>query len=71
MMERAYKLLGILQSYAPTNAEQALCTTIYNRMQADGLTVEEIEAQLITALSDGVQHGNWFWININLTTDRV
>lgn len=61
-MDRAYQLLSILQSYATSSRCQAHCTTIYNQMQADGLTPTEIERNLITALADGIQYGNWPWI---------
>jgi hypothetical protein len=60
-MDRAYKLLGILQSYAPSEVAQQKCTTLYNKMQYKGLTTKEIELNLVIALHDGLAYGNWVW----------
>jgi len=62
MQTKAYRLLGILQEYAPDQDAQVICTTIFHRMRADGLTERDLEKQLVTALSDGLHHGNWPWI---------
>lgn len=71
-MTKAYQLLGILQSYAPTGKEQYEVSKWYNRLretiQTDlfcdtALEIEaEIEKALINILADGVNHGNWPWI---------
>jgi hypothetical protein len=60
--KNAYALLGILQSHAPTSKEQEMCTNLYNTMQKDGFTWKEIETELVSALIDGLRHGNWFWL---------
>ena len=59
--ELSYKLLGILQSMAPTGNEQFTLSEAYNQMQKDGLTNREIAANLAGILHDGLAHGNWPW----------
>jgi hypothetical protein len=62
--ENAYKMLGILQSYAPTGKEQQQLADIYNGCLADGhrRTVQVFAGILHT----GLTYGNWPW-----TSSRV
>lgn len=62
-MHRAYKLLGILQSYAPTLSAQSQAAKVCNRMRADRVSEKDIETHLVVALHDGLVHGRWFWGN--------
>jgi hypothetical protein len=59
--ERAYQLLGILRSYAPTSVEQARCTEHHNAFwEADpsgDLAVRELAHDLYL----GTKKGFWPW----------
>lgn len=57
----AYRLLGILQSHAPTATEQQMCTELTWKAESDGATHEDIEKMLVGVLSDGLNYGNWPW----------
>jgi hypothetical protein len=59
--ETSYKLLAVLQHYAPTGAEQERCAHFLAEMQLGGDTQQEIDAALAGALLDGLRHGNWPW----------
>lgn len=59
-MLREQKLLAILLSYTPNEEIRQLCLDAYRQMVIDRLSVEDIEAQLINCLHDGVVKGNWF-----------
>lgn len=58
-MERAYQLLGILQSYAPNASAQVKCTQIYNEAMAGGQ--HRATLVMVEALHDGLKFGNWPW----------
>jgi hypothetical protein len=60
-MKQSYILHGVLLHRAPDAKAQELCTAIYNRMQADGLTEDRIQLNIVQALNDGLAHGNWPW----------
>lgn len=61
MKSNGYALLGILQSYAPNGPAQQHCTNMVHRAEADGASDLDIEKMLASALSDGLNHGNWPW----------
>lgn len=56
----AYKLLSILQEYAPDQAGQQSCTELYNSLPH--ANVHEQVRHLACALVDGLQYGNWPWV---------
>lgn len=58
---RSYKLLGTLQSYAPHNAAQAMCSALYRKAQADGADERELQIAMVGAIGDGLKYGNWPW----------
>lgn len=58
-MSRAYRLLGILQSYAPNADAQLLCVRIYNDAMAEGS--HRAALVMVEALHDGLKFGNWPW----------
>jgi hypothetical protein len=60
-MQQSYILHGVLLTHAPNGKAQELCTAIYNRMQADGLTEKRVQLNIVQALADGLAHGNWPW----------
>jgi hypothetical protein len=60
-MNRAYKLLGILLSYAPNQAAQMKCSVYYNKMRHDNMSEKEIETSLIAILWEGIQFDTWPW----------
>jgi hypothetical protein len=57
-------LLGILQSYAPTNEEQLQCANDVWQIESQGATPIEVERFLIYAIADGLRYGNWPWTQI-------
>ena len=57
----AYKLLEILQSYAPDRCAQQQCAELVQEMEADGLSENEMVSRLAGALLDGLTYGNWLW----------
>lgn len=61
-LEIAYKLLGILQAYAPTGTAQQRCADWYNNLQKEGVTAGDIVIALTGCIRDGKMHGNWPWI---------
>lgn len=66
--EVAYQLLGILQRYAATSAEQAAMASAYNQMQSHGLSQPEVVARLAGFLHDGTAYGNWPWAETRVET---
>jgi hypothetical protein len=63
MYPKSYILLGVLQSYAPTGSVQQQCSDLYNEMQRDGNSDDQMVSMLAGHLKDGIDHGNWFWLN--------
>lgn len=70
MYPKSYILLGVLQSYAPTGKEQQQCADLYAEMQQDENQCastrcrdDEMVSMLAGHLKDGIDHGNWFWLN--------
>jgi hypothetical protein len=61
MTGRASVLLGVLLSYAETEAEQQKCTEMVLKAEADGAPPEEVEKVLVYSLADGLRYGNWPW----------
>jgi hypothetical protein len=56
----AYQLLGILQHYAPTGAEQQLVANLYNEIKAEG-SDRKLVIELSGMLIDGLAEHNWPW----------
>lgn len=61
---RSYRLLKILQEYAPNVSAQRKCLDIYIQAQDDSMPEEYIEYMMASSISDGLKHGNWPW-NMN------
>ena len=57
----AYKLLGILQSYAPTGKEQQLCSDVVAAMEKDGFSENGLVLGLTGYIRDGLLWGSWPW----------
>jgi hypothetical protein len=57
-----YKLLTVLQSYAPDEAAQVLVTKQLHEAQAEGASESALELMLAGAIVDGLRFGNWPWI---------
>lgn len=55
------ELLGILQAYAPTGTDQALCTELLNMAATHGADERDQHLLLAGALCDGLRYGNWPW----------
>jgi hypothetical protein len=62
--ENTNKLLGILQSHAPTGAAQQECSELYWDLQKNNETIEAVELGLVHALLDGLRYGNWPWTKV-------
>jgi len=62
---KAYKLLGVLQDYAPNQEARILCSKMLNEMRADKLPEPQVEERLVDAISDGLKYGNWPWVDVN------
>lgn len=58
---KAYRLLGLLQEYAPNAGAQQDCTNMYNSAIEDGADEKELEILLVGAIGDGLKYGNWPW----------
>lgn len=61
MSSNAQKLLAVLQDYAPTDKEQAVCSELIGTLFKQGLTSREIDGMLAGAIYDGIRYGNWPW----------
>jgi len=64
------QLVGILQFYAPTGAEQALVSQMVWDMFQDietGGDRQVVIRKLVGVLHDGLQHGNWPWTQYTVT----
>lgn len=61
MRDHRQALLAMLQDHAPDGAAQQRCTTLVWEAERDGATPADVEKMLVTALSDGLNHGNWPW----------
>lgn len=57
-----YKMLGILQSYAPDGAARQQCAEVLQQMEADHASPEQIVSYFAGALVDGLNYGNWLWV---------
>lgn len=68
MTDTSYQLLGILRHYAPTGSAQEACANLYREAQRDGNAGRELDKILAAALYDGLNAGNWPWVNVS---DRV
>lgn len=62
-MNNKYTLLGLLQSYAPNGPAQQHCTNMVHAAERDGASDMDVEKMLVNAISDGLTHGNWPWVN--------
>jgi hypothetical protein len=61
VINRVELLLQVLQSHAPDEAAEGWCRKAVSQAQAYSATEDDIEKMLATALSDGLNHGNWPW----------
>jgi len=59
--KNAHTLLSVLQTYAPTGKEQQECTELHNSISNE----REREYTMLYALTDGINYGNWPWIDFN------
>ena len=62
MYRNAYALLGILQSYAHTGTQQQKCADLYAELNREGYSEKEMVSKLAGYLKDGLDRGNWFWL---------
>lgn len=56
-----YKLLTILQSYAPIGSAQQKCTDLVHEMERDRFSDKEIVERLAGYIIDGLRYENWPW----------
>lgn len=61
-LSTSYRLLSVLQDYAPNGQAQEVCSQMYNKAIDDAASKEELDSMLATMLSDGLNHGNWPWV---------
>lgn len=59
--EASYRLLGILQEYAPNGKAQERCADIYNEAKRSGATEKDLARTMTGAIYDGLAYGNWPW----------
>ena len=57
--EIAYKALCFVQTLAPTGTIQQHFANIYNNMIMKGEEDSEVIKELVRALHDGLEYGNW------------
>lgn len=65
MTDASYQLLGILQGYAPTGSAQEKCSELYREAQSEGRAGRELDKILAGAIYDGLNSGNWPWVDVN------
>ena len=60
-MKNSYKLLTILQDYAPTGNEQQRVSNSYNELVMNEKDENIVVKNLAGWLYDGLAFGNWPW----------
>jgi hypothetical protein len=61
-LSKSYRLLGIVQEYAPTGKEQEMVAEIYRQAQKEGRTEDDLVLMMAGFICDGLRHGNWPWV---------
>lgn len=56
-----YRLLGILQEFAPNGEAQQRCTDVVHKLQQEGASAGALQLWLINTLQEGITYGNWPW----------
>ena len=60
-MNNSYKLMSIVQDFAPTGAEQNNIAKLYNEAQENGMHERVLCQMFANILADGLNNGNWPW----------
>lgn len=63
----AYKLLSILQHFAPTGRDQQIAAEMVQQANRDGADITAVRLMLASAITDGLKYGNWPWNTPNHT----
>lgn len=67
---KTYRLLSVLQEYAPDASAQQLCAEVIQRMEANAEPEDVQVQQLAGALTDGLSCGNWPWKVMNPESEQ-